>query len=116
MNENDTMSSGPGPQPTVDRDPWDALRGMTDARIALGRCGAAPPIAAVLDFRLAYARARDAVHSPFRSKELADALSRMHPCLLLDSRAPDRHSYLSRPDWGRQLSDSSLQVLDQQKV
>lgn len=116
MTENDTISSGPGAQPTVDRDPWDALRGMTDARIALGRCGAAPPMAAVLDFRLAHARARDAVHCPFRSKELAEALSRMHPCLLLESRAPDRISYLSRPDWGRQLSDSSIQVLDQHKV
>lgn len=116
MTENDTICSGPGSQPTVDRDSWDALRGMTDARIALGRCGAAPPIAAVLDFRLAHARARDAVHSPFRSKELAETLSRMHPCLLLESRAPDRYHYLSRPDWGRQLSDTSLQVLEQQKV
>lgn len=96
--------------------PWQALRQFTAARIALGRSGVSLPTAAQLDFQLAHARARDAVQlaldAPGLARELADD---GHDCLVLHSAAPDRNSYLQRPDLGRRLDAASRQVLQQRK-
>jgi ethanolamine ammonia-lyase small subunit len=87
------------------RDLWDHLRAATPARIALGRAGHALPTAALLGFRLAHARARDAVHLGLDAADLARRLGT--PSILLRSAAPDRFTYLRRPDLGRRLDENS---------
>lgn len=94
------------------RDAWAALRAHTDARIALGRAGVSLPTAACLDFQLAHARARDAVHLPLAREKLFAELGALFdtpdlPLLELRSRVRDRQEYLVRPDLGRRLDDDS---------
>lgn len=92
--------------------PWLELRRLTPARIALGRTGTSIPTGAQLDFQFAHAQARDAVHLPFDHADLSSQMAeRGRDSLLLHSAAPDRHSYLQRPDLGRRLSDESAQTL-----
>ncbi|AWY41396.1 ethanolamine ammonia-lyase subunit EutC [Pseudomonas putida] len=92
--------------------PWQELRRLTPARIALGRTGTSMPTRAQLDFQYAHAQARDAVHLPFDHASLRSQLAeRGQDSLLLHSAAPDRNSYLQRPDLGRKLSADSAQVL-----
>lgn len=83
-------------------DPWDRLRRATRARIGLGRCGDGLPTKALLDFQLAHARARDAVHTPFDPAALAAGLDGFQT-VTVRSRAGDRATYLQRPDLGRRL-------------
>jgi ethanolamine ammonia-lyase small subunit len=82
-------------------DPWDALRAATRARVALGRAGDALPTARELEFRAAHAAARDAVHAPLDAGRLRAALGEV---LEVRSAAPDRATYLQRPDLGRRLA------------
>jgi ethanolamine ammonia-lyase small subunit len=90
------------------RNPWEALRQFTAARIALGRTGDSLPTAELLKFGLAHAQARDAVHQPFMSEELAGPLAALGlHTLTVNSAAPDRSTYLRRPDLGRKLSAQS---------
>jgi ethanolamine ammonia-lyase small subunit len=91
---------------------WLALRRATPARIGLGRSGAGLPTAAHLDFLLAHARARDAVHAPFDPARIAAELRDigLEP-LLLRSTAGDRAAYLRRPDLGRRLDEQSRTLL-----
>jgi ethanolamine ammonia-lyase small subunit len=92
--------------------PWLELRRLTPARIALGRTGTSIPTRAQLDFQYAHAQARDAVHLPFDHAALSAQLAdRGRESLLLQSAAPDRNTYLQRPDLGRKLSDASAQTL-----
>ena len=89
-------------------DPWAGLRAHTAARIALGRCGVSLPTAEVLKFGLAHAQARDAVHLPFDAAALAAELARHgFETIEVESAAPDRATYLHRPDLGRRLSTRS---------
>jgi ethanolamine ammonia-lyase small subunit len=95
--------------PVIDN-PWLALRQFTAARIALGRAGISQPTGAQLDFQLAHAQARDAVHRQLDAPALAAALAALPglaPALLLHSAAEDRTMYLQRPDLGRQLDGAS---------
>lgn len=85
------------------RDEWDPLRAFTPARVALGRAGNGLPTSRVLEFQLAHARARDAVHTPFDAGSVARALG--SKAVLLETNAQDRASYLGNPDLGRTLSD-----------
>ncbi|MCM0609204.1 MAG: ethanolamine ammonia-lyase subunit EutC [Ideonella sp. WA131b] len=93
-------------------DPWTALRRHTLARIALGRTGASLPTAEWLRFAEAHALARDAVHTPLDVPALVAALHHhgIEPALVA-SAAPDRATYLRRPDLGRRLADASATAL-----
>ena len=87
-------------------DPWAALRALTRARVALGRAGDALPTARELEFRAAHAAARDAVHTPLDVGTLRAALP-SDDLLEVRSAAPDRATYLQRPDLGRQLAEGT---------
>lgn len=88
------------------------LRELTPARVALGRSGAGLPTAALLDFTLDHARARDAVHAAFDAKALILALGGLSlGALGVCSRVGDRKDYLRRPDLGRRLDQASVQLL-----
>lgn len=90
------------------RDAWQALRRFTAARIALGRAGTSLPTARHLEFQLAHARARDAVHAALDADALERDLQALGlPTVRLHSAAPDRDTYLKRPDLGRRLDDAS---------
>jgi ethanolamine ammonia-lyase small subunit len=81
------------------------LRDFTPARVALGRAGPSVPTRELLDFQLAHARARDAVQQELDARGLLAELG--SGAVLLSSAAPDRVTYLRRPDLGRRLSDES---------
>lgn len=79
----------------------DRLRGLTQARVLLGRAGQGLPTGALLDFQLDHARARDAVHTALAPAGFAEAIGR--PVIEVRSRAGTRSEYLKRPDLGRLL-------------
>ncbi len=95
-----------GPVTVVGDDPWAVLRSATRARVALGRAGDALPTSRELEFRAAHAAARDAVHSPLDVGRLVDDLG--GDALVVASAAPDRATYLQRPDLGRRLADGTV--------
>lgn len=98
------------PRSSVSADPWQALRALTPARIALGRAGTSLPTAAHLNFQFAHAQARDAVHVPLEVAVLVGELEGQ--VIELHSAASDRLVYLQRPDLGRQLSADSVATLE----
>lgn len=65
------------------------------------------PLDAVLDFQLAHARARDAVHTPLDVPALAAGLEGLDH-VVVRSQAPDRGTYLRRPDLGRRIDAECL--------
>jgi len=89
---------------------WAHLRRFTDARIALGRSGGSQTTPSVLDFRIAHARAKDAVYAEFDVPEIMEGLRGLGLGLgvfELKSAAGSRKEYLVRPDLGRRLSAAS---------
>lgn len=113
-------------QPTIKtsastvQDPWGDLKQFTRARIALGRVGSSLPTREILSFGMSHAMARDAVHLALDTDILQSQIESLGvEVLKLHSRAPDRASYLLRPDWGRRLSDESAEIikaLPQEKI
>jgi ethanolamine ammonia-lyase small subunit len=97
----------------VQSNPWQQLRAHTSARIALGRVGSSLPTSEVLRFALEHARARDAVHRPLDIVALQNELeSENFHSLRARSKAPDRQTYLVRPDLGRRLHEDSRRQLE----
>lgn len=93
--------------------PWQQLRAHTPARIALGRVGSSLPTTEVLLFGLEHARARDAVHRPLDINALINELQREgFRTSHVRSKAPDRQTYLVRPDLGRRLHEESRRQLE----
>jgi len=93
-------------------DPWADLARLTPARIALGRTGASLPTREVLAFAHAHALARDAVTTPLELERTLQAVEGLGLVALpAESAAPDRATYLRRPDLGRRLSDESRRRL-----
>lgn len=93
-------------------DPWQHLKGFTRARIALGRVGSSLPTKEVLDFGMAHATARDAVHLALDIEVLSDALlAQNFGVIHVQSQAENRPTYLLRPDLGRKLSETSRKHL-----
>ncbi|RZL66067.1 MAG: ethanolamine ammonia-lyase subunit EutC [Variovorax sp.] len=91
---------------------WHAWRAATPARLALGRAGAGMPTDETLRFGWAHAMARDAIHAALDIAALeaalcADSWEVAHAA----SRAPNRTTYLRRPDLGRQLDEASADRL-----
>jgi ethanolamine ammonia-lyase small subunit len=91
---------------------WADLRRLTAARIGLKRTGASLATGPLLDFKLAHARARDAVRRPLdEARLMADITSLGLPVLAVASAAEDRQRYLMRPDLGRRLAPSAEAML-----
>ncbi len=91
---------------------WSRLRTFTAARIGLPRSGASLATAPLLEFRLAHARARDAVHEALDEPRLLDDLRPLGlPLLAVASAVKDRMQYLMRPDLGRSLDADSAEAL-----
>jgi len=104
------MSRPPAPPAP---DPWRFLERFTAARIGLGRAGGSLPTGALLEFQLAHARARDAVHRALDAAALERELRENDwEVLRLHSAARDRTAYIQRPDLGRILSDASRIALE----
>jgi ethanolamine ammonia-lyase small subunit len=99
----------------LDSSPWAHLRQFTRARIGLGRAGDGLPTRALLDFQMAHALARDAVHGLVDWRKLEKELA---PLATIDvtSKAGERATYLRRPDLGRLLADGEAERLPQGPV
>jgi ethanolamine ammonia-lyase small subunit len=88
------------------------LRDFTTARVELGRAGHSLPTSELLDFQLAHAKARDAVHQALDVRSLVVELQQRNIAVVtLASAAPDRVTYLHRPDLGRRLNADSRERL-----
>lgn len=109
----DHLSPEPVSMDALSLDPWVQLKSFTRARIALGRVGSSLPTKEVLDFSLAHAMARDAVHLALDVDVLESGIKAQgFATVRVHSRAPDRASYLLRPDWGRRLDEKSMATLE----
>jgi ethanolamine ammonia-lyase small subunit len=95
------------------------LRDFTSARVSLPTTGHSIATSEVLNFQLAHAQARDAVHAVLHLPSFAQRLQtelRLFaeatlPVLQLRSNAPDRLTYLREPALGRTLHPDSVAQL-----
>lgn len=96
----------------VTESPWSEWRSVTPARLALGRVGAGMPTDEVLRFGWAHAMARDAIQAALDVPKLETALQAQGWTVAhVHSRAPDRTTYLRRPDLGRVIDPDEIAKL-----
>ncbi len=97
----------------ISESPWQSLKQYTQASVALGRCGCSIPTRELLSFKLAHAKAIDAVRSPLDYGKVASHIRQATglETLHVSSAAEDRQQYLQRPDLGRTLSFDSAHQL-----
>jgi ethanolamine ammonia-lyase small subunit len=96
----------------ITKDAWENFRRLTPARLALGRAGNALPTHEVMALALAHARARDAVHIPLDAVGIEQAFRELgFGAIGIRSAAPDRTTYLHRPDLGRKLDRDDVSSL-----
>ena len=109
--------AGRSERPASDLSAQAGLARFTPARVGLRRTGSSLATAEILDFQLAHARARDAVHAALQPANLAVSLRELAwpdlraPVFALHSEAVDRRTYLQRPDLGRRLDAASRERL-----
>jgi ethanolamine ammonia-lyase small subunit len=95
------------------------LRSLTAARVSLPMSGHSIAMSEVLEFQLAHAQARDAVHATLDVEAFARRLRDDLPTLAeqgievltLRSCAVDRATYLRHPQKGRSLDAESAEIL-----
>lgn len=105
----------------IHENPWQTLKRYTDARIGLGRAGVSLTTDVHLQFQLAHAKARDAVHLPLDFAQLSQSLRQVlspesslkMPLFQVNSQAQNRAHYLQRPDLGRLLENKDQLTLQQ---
>ena len=98
---------------TLLKDSWAELRRYTPARVGLGRTGVSLPTLQHLALQESLALARDAVQAEFEPGPISAELRALgFETLTCESAAPDRATYLRRPDLGRRLSPSSRAALE----
>jgi ethanolamine ammonia-lyase small subunit len=109
------MTQPPTTPPGSTAELWARLRAATPARIGLACAGDAQTTEALLDFQLAHAQARAAIHRGVDFSVLAGRLALAGrlplPTRHVHSAAPDRATYIRRPDYGRRLNDASRALL-----
>ncbi|MGA9584376.1 MAG: ethanolamine ammonia-lyase subunit EutC [Terracidiphilus sp.] len=92
---------------------------LTPARVSLPTTGNSIATNEVLNFQLAHAQARDAVHAELHLPSFAQRLigelpilnEASIPVVQLRSNAPDRAAYLRNPNLGRTLHPDSVSML-----
>ncbi|RKD88268.1 ethanolamine ammonia-lyase subunit EutC [Mangrovibacterium diazotrophicum] len=101
-----------GKRSVVLEDSWSELKVHSKARIALGHVGGSLPLREVLAFRLACAEAKDAIYSELQTDQLCEAIASLDvPVFKLSSKIRSRDEYLVRPDLGRRLRESDIDLL-----
>jgi len=113
-NPTDESSLAGREPPITGPEHWSALSQFTSARIALGRTGGSWRTQTLLDFRLAHARARDAVWKSFDADAVETQLrSAGYETVRLATTAETRVAFLKRPELGRTLSENARHYLEQ---
>lgn len=115
MSKSDQPDGATRAAPFVRSSPPLDLRTLTPARVAIASSGTSIATRHALEFSIAHAQARDAVHSALAVASLLAALrERNLPAISVRSAAANRAEYLRRPDLGRCLAPGSAALLASQ--